>query len=103
MFSHPAYTLLRPVHTRLHPVHTLFTIYAHPIHTLFTHCPFSLSCAFTLCPHTVFTSCFHTHPLSPNPDWPLCSWIYLGSHNLSGAAWGKVELVNGKMECATNE
>lgn len=24
---------------------------------------------------------------------PLCSWLYLGSHNLSGAAWGKSEEV----------
>ena len=22
---------------------------------------------------------------------PLCAWVYAGSHNLSGAAWGKVE------------
>ena len=24
---------------------------------------------------------------------PLCAWVYAGSHNLSGAAWGKVEEV----------
>lgn len=22
---------------------------------------------------------------------PLCAWLYAGSHNLSGAAWGKIE------------
>lgn len=27
---------------------------------------------------------------------PLCSWVYLGSHNLSGAAWGKLEEVQRK-------
>ena len=25
------------------------------------------------------------------PKPPLCAWIYAGSHNLSGSAWGKVE------------
>lgn len=25
---------------------------------------------------------------------PLCAWIYAGSHNLSGAAWGKIEVTD---------
>ena len=26
---------------------------------------------------------------------PLCAWVYAGSHNLSGAAWGKMEAATG--------
>ena len=29
---------------------------------------------------------------------PLCAWVYAGSHNLSGAAWGKHEKVHGSGE-----
>lgn len=31
---------------------------------------------------------------------PLCSWVYLGSHNLSGAAWGKLEEVERELDGA---
>ena len=29
---------------------------------------------------------------------PLCAWVYAGSHNLSGAAWGKVEETEDRQE-----
>ena len=37
-------------------------------------------------------------PSDAPPQPPLCAWLLAGSHNLSGAAWGKVEEVDGETE-----
>ena len=37
-----------------------------------------------------------------SPDAPLVAWLYAGSHNLSAAAWGKVEVLHERPKSATS-